>query len=157
MPSQRSSHQQRVDFFMIKASQVLPGVPTVPDVKIRALRARLILEEALEAVKALGFTARANILKLDGMTIELEALFEPDLVEIADGCADIKVVTTGTLSACGIADEKLQLLVDENNLAKFGPGHRIRADGKLIKPPEHKPPDVWALLTEQGWDGEGKV
>lgn len=33
---------------------------------------------------------------------------------------------------------------------KFGPGHSIRADGKLVKPPGHKPPDIAAELARQG-------
>lgn len=189
MPSERSLHQQRVDVFMVEARQFLPAIPTVPDVTIRGLRARLILEEALETVKALGFAARAKVFETK-TEIELEPMFEPDLVEIADGCWDIKVVTTGTLSACGISDEKGQRLVDENNLAKFkhicprcgsenslkhqpmydGPddiargmircqdcgsdylsGYR-REDGKWVKSPHHKPPDIRALLIEQGWN-----
>ena len=189
MPSKRSLHQKRVDDFMVKARQFLPTIPTIPNATIRELRARLILEEALEAVKALGFVTRAETFETQ-TTIELEPLLEPDLVEIADGCWDISVVTTGTLSACGISDEKGQLLVDENNLAKFnhvcprcrsenalqhqpmhdGPrdiergmtrcqdcgsnylsGYR-REDGKWVKSPHHKPPDIRTLLIEQGWN-----
>lgn len=150
MPHKRTLHQQCVDTFMLNARQELPDIPTVPDVKIRELRARIILEEALETVKALGFAARAKVFETK-TEIELEDMFEPDLVEIADGCWDIAVVTTGTLSACGISDEKGQCLVDEANLEKFGPGHTIRADGKLIKPPDFKPPDIERLLKEQGW------
>jgi predicted HAD superfamily Cof-like phosphohydrolase len=71
------------------------------------------------------------------------------LVAIADGCADIKVVTTGTLSAFGIADDLIQQLVDYNNLEKFGPGHGYREDGKLVKPPEHRPPQLDVAVQEQ--------
>ena len=79
----------------------------------------------------------------------VDAYRDPNLVEIADGCADLSVVTIGTLSACGIADEMLLGVVDANNLAKFGPGHSIREDGKLIKPKNHKPPDIAQLLEIQ--------
>jgi len=150
MPRKRSLHQQLVDAFMVRMGQTIPAIPAIPDVKVRELWARLVLEEALETVRALGFAGRAKIFETK-MTIELEAMLEPDLVEIADGCLDVRFVATGTLSACGIADEKGQLVVDENNLGKFGPGHKLREDGKLIKPPDHKPPDIRGLLIEQGW------
>ncbi len=80
---------------------------------------------------------------------ELEAKEDQDnisLVDIVDGCADISVVTIGTLSACGVSDEPIMREVDDNNLAKFGPGHYIRDDGKLVKPPDHKPPRIAETL-----------
>src|SRR5690606_33615746 len=73
---------------------------------------------------------------------------EFDLEKTVDGCCDLKVVTTGTLSSCGIPDELFQKEVDENNLKKFGPGHSYREDGKLIKPPGHQPPNIKGLLEE---------
>ncbi|RME74113.1 MAG: hypothetical protein D6785_16225, partial [Planctomycetota bacterium] len=76
---------------------------------------------------------------------------KPSLVEIADGCADIMVVTTGTLSACGISDIPLQEEVDQNNLSKFGPGGYEREDGKWVKPPDHKPPKILKILEDQGY------
>ncbi len=138
----RSEHQQRVEEFMRLAGQELPGEPVVPDAATRELRARLILEEALETVAALGFDATGN---RAGWELTPSGQ-EPDLVEIIDGCCDIKVVTTGTLSACGIPDRDFQQEVDENNLKKFGPGHRIRADGKLIKPPGFQGPCIPEML-----------
>lgn len=42
-----------------------------------------------------------------------------------------------------------QQLVDENNLAKFGPGGYRRDDGKWIKPPGHKPPAIAKALRWQ--------
>ena len=128
-----------------------PDTPTMPDEKTRLLRAKLILEEAMETIDALGVTVYLD--SEDGRWIEYEDLFldpdaEPDLVEIADGCADISVVTTGTLVACGIPDRNLLELVDNNNLAKFGPGGYLREDGKWIKPPDHEPPDIAGFLEE---------
>jgi predicted HAD superfamily Cof-like phosphohydrolase len=149
----RSVHQQRVDLFHILAQQGLGKGPHIPSSEVRELRARLILEEALETIKALGFDVFAlgpeHDLHVLIDNIEFNPNHEPDLIEIADGCADIRVVTTGTLTACGIDDEELQEAVDLNNLAKFGPGGYRRDDGKWIKPPDHKPPDIRKILTEQ--------
>jgi predicted HAD superfamily Cof-like phosphohydrolase len=71
------------------------------------------------------------------------------MVEIVDGCADVIVVTTGTLSACGVADSAVQNEVDQANLRKFGPGSYKREDGKWMKPPDFRPPDIEAVLAAQ--------
>ena len=146
----RTKHQKNVDAFMILAQQMLPGKPTIPDEKTRELRARLILEEALEAVEALGFKPRVEdergLVTLAIDAIEFYPNEGPNLAQIIDGCCDIKVVTTGTLSACGIPDDAFQELVDQNNLAKFGPGGYRREDGKWVKPPGHQPPDIDGML-----------
>jgi len=154
-----SEHQKRVNEFMKLAGQELPRKPTVPSEAVRWLRARLILEEAFETVTALGFeltTINPNKIQTHHIYVNGErAPFyarEPNLVEIIDGCCDLKVVTTGTLSACGVPDEIFQKEVDDNNLAKFAPGFRIDGYGKLLKPPGHKPPRIAELLAEQ----EGK-
>jgi len=158
-----TEHQHRVDEFMRLAKQERPSKPTMPSKEVRVLRAKLILEEALETIEALGVkvTSLAEHLpdrdvyaevSVDWMKtpgIYFEASGEPDLTEIVDGCCDVIVVTTGTLSACGVDDAVPQMLVDENNLAKFGPGHSYRADGKLVKPPNHKAPDLKAELERQ--------
>jgi predicted HAD superfamily Cof-like phosphohydrolase len=150
----RTEHQQRVYDFMKLAGQDLPEVPALPSKDTRELRARLILEEALETVEALGFKASATM----GFSVVSSKDFilldgpEPDLVEIADGCADISVIATGTLIACGIEDAELLAEVDKNNLAKFGEGGYRREDGKWMKPPGHKSPDITAVLKSQGME-----
>lgn len=151
----RTSHQKRIDRFMKYAGQDLPDSPTMPEEKVRKLRASLILEEALETIKALGFSAVATsgdkAVVIKKKKVEFFPEYEPDLIEVADGCADTSVVTIGTLSACGIADEAILQEVDLNNLKKFGEGHRIREDGKLLKPPGHQPPNFEKVLLLQGW------
>ena len=150
----RTIHQQKVDKFMILAGQEVPTKPTIPDKETRELRASLILEESLETIKALGFDVFVSgqeccdlLLTMDNA--EFNPNYEPNMIEVADGCADVKVVTTGTLTAFGIDDNELQDEVDENNLAKFGPGGHRRKDGKWIKPPNHKPPNIEGVLSKQ--------
>ena len=146
-------HYANVREFMRKAGQDVEQMPIVPDSKTRHLRAKLILEECLETIEALGFrvTVRAEreirvTLRMDQVTLH-ETEEGPNLTEIADGCADVSVVVTGTLIACGLPDKQLLSLVDQNNLAKFGPGHSFNEDGKLIKPPGHKPPDLRGFIA----------
>lgn len=145
----KTKHQQRIEEFMKRCEQAVPTTPTVPNEDVRRLRAKLILEEALETVEALGFmvspsnddgTVRPKQFHLDRVNTQ------PNLADIIDGCCDVSVVTIGTLSACGIPDDVCLEVVDRNNLAKFGPGSYRREDGKWMKPPGHTAPDFNILI-----------
>jgi predicted HAD superfamily Cof-like phosphohydrolase len=135
---------------MRASMQSIPEIPTMPDLRIRKLRAAFYLEEMRETISALGFDVAVS----SGGELELREAREPDFVLIVDGCADVSVINLGTLSACGVADISIMWEVDDNNMAKFAPGHSFRDDGKLLKPPGHKPPDFGAVLRQQGWAGE---
>lgn len=155
----RTPHQVRIAAFMKKAGQDLPTAPIVPNLEIRRLRASLIMEETMETIRALGLKvsitqkpaghdAGTHIDNMDDCDWSFSEWEEPNLVEIADGCADISVVTIGTLSACGICDKQLLEMIDESNLAKFGPGGHRREDGKWIKPPDWVKPDIAGLIEQ---------
>lgn len=156
-----SRHAQRVALFMVKAKQATPEKPTYMEVdfgqltpEVRRLRAELILEEALETIRALGFELTTPTLKTvpEGFSLK-------DYWQAVDGCCDLRVVTTGTLIAMGIPDELVQLEVDMNNLAKFAPGYSWREDGKLVKPPGHKPPELEKVVAgyfAESWEDATK-
>lgn len=158
---QTSIHYDRVQELMEKAGQEVKTFPEIPSLQVRRLRARLLLEEVLETCEGLGLVPFIEekrmgydekqpthmLLKIDH--IEFGDNGKPDLVKIADGCADVSVVNVGTMIACGIRDLDLLTLVDQNNLAKFGPGGYRREDGKWMKPPGHEPPDIAGLLRAQ--------
>lgn len=154
----RSMHQNRIEEFMQRAGQELPSSPTIPSEKTRLLRAKLIFEECLETIKALGVEVyHDNPLSARCITNHGEFEFQIgsnpcDMIEVADGCADISVVTIGTLSAFGISDLNLFEQVDASNLAKFAPGCYKRDDGKLMKPPDWKKPDIEGVLIGQGYN-----
>jgi predicted HAD superfamily Cof-like phosphohydrolase len=156
----KSYHQLQVEAFMLRQNnplQTVPVVPTKPSPQARILRAKLIIEEALETIEGLGvdlfLVSYDQPLRQDGAVsltrakLDFEANERFDLIEAVDGCCDLRVVTTGTLSAMGIPDAAVQCEVDNNNLQKFGPGHKIREDGKLIKPMGHKPPRIHHILS----------
>lgn len=88
--------------------------PTIPSFEIRKLRARLILEEALETCKALG----VDVYTMYSTGI-IESSFKPNLVEIADGIADSLVVQLGTAVACGIDIEPIFEAVMKSNDSKL--------------------------------------
>jgi len=135
---------------MGKARQQVPETPIIPREDVRRLRAALILEEALETIDALGFTLLGPAgFAVDMTKVSFESNGNPDLIEIADGCADIVVVTLGTLSACGIADESVMIEVLDSNDSKFAEGSYINVIGKLIKSPHYKPARIDQVLASQ--------
>ncbi|MBT8399749.1 MAG: hypothetical protein KJO98_04675 [Rhodothermia bacterium] len=145
-------HYKRVREFMQKVGQTIPEEPEIPDAHTRTLRAKLILEEALETIEALGVhvaAGRGDVevqLTSDGTELTFEATKEVDLEGVVDGCADISVVTVGTLISFGIDDEPVLEEVDAANLRKFEPGSYMREDGKWIKPPDWQPPDIVGVI-----------
>jgi len=138
----KSVHQQSVELLMSKIpGQQVPARVTIPTLKTRLLRATLILEEAFETVEALGFD-------MDRRPV-LTRTTEFSLTGVVDGCCDIAVVATGTLSALGVHDVAVQRAVNMANLRKFGPGSYLRDDGKWIKPPDFVGPngEIAAILA----------
>lgn len=151
----KTVHQQRIEKFMGLAGQAVPAAPVMPSFEVRRLRANLILEEALETIAGLGF--EVNQVGPDG-DFEIKEFQHPDIVEVVDGCADISVVTVGTLSAFGVSDAPVLDVVDHANLRKFSPGsYRREFDGKWMKPPDFKPADIMSVLLEQGYDPHGST
>ena len=154
-----SQHYLKVREFMLKAGQRCPEVPTELDEKTRILRARLILEEVLEKIRyglGVNISIQSSLGKVrllpemikDGKIEFSVGGLVQDLVEIIDGCCDISVVNSGTLIACGIRDIDFQQEVDENNLAKFGPGGYRDENGKWLKPKDHTPPKIKEMLEK---------
>ena len=141
---------------MQKIGQTTPASPGVPDEKTRLLRAKLILEEAIETIRAMGVGVRlretggqGGVVTVDPHELSFYINGAVDLEEVVDGCADISVVTIGTLIAFGVDDEPVLEEVDQANLRKFGPGSYERDDGKWIKPPDWTPPDILGVLERQ--------
>jgi len=101
-----------------------PGCPT-PD--IVSLRRRLVFEEINELI---------------------DAIDAADLAGIADSIVDSIYVLLGTAIVYGIDLCPVWDAVQAANIAKVGGGKRD--DGKIMKPPGWKPPDICAVLAAQG-------
>jgi predicted RNA-binding Zn-ribbon protein involved in translation (DUF1610 family) len=112
-----TQHWRNIAEFMELAGQNVPNTLTTPPQEVCRLRAALILEEALETIKALGFRIVAN--KHTGNITLQDLNTGPDLEQVIDGCADISVVTIGTLIAFGVPDKPVLDIVDKANLTKF--------------------------------------
>lgn len=137
--------QTDVRQFMLAAGQELPLYPTVPTLATRILRSKLILEEALEQIEAMGVQLELNTFTGGAFrpdALEYKEGESVDLAKVADGCLDQIYVTCGAALAFGISLDHSWDLVQAANMAKFGPGSYKRPDGKVQKPPGWIAPDA---------------
>jgi predicted HAD superfamily Cof-like phosphohydrolase len=143
---------------MQASGQTVEDRPKTPGRDDRHLRAELILEEALETITALGcrvYDFTGTLIDSNATSegdLRIEALPEGafDLLEAIDGCIDLIVVATGTLSTIGVPDVPHQIEVDNANLRKIGPDGNceIRDGGKLLKPEGWTGPDHGRVLDD---------
>lgn len=138
-----------VSKFMQAGFQSVSIIPHIPSAIIRRLRAKLIMEEAIETANALGFQVRFTRVR----DFELDDVLPFDLIGVADGCADLKVVTVGTEIACGINGKPVFIEVMRSNMTKDFSGAK-RPDGKILKGPTYEPPNIEAVLKLQGWNDD---
>lgn len=102
--------------------------PTIPPAARVDLRVALIAEEATELT---------------------EAMKAGDMLEIADGMADLIYVTVGAALEFGIPLDRVWAVVQQANMAKVDPTTgkvRKRDDGKVLKPEGWQPPDIAAAI-----------
>jgi predicted HAD superfamily Cof-like phosphohydrolase len=78
----------------------------------------------------------------------LSAMESGDIVEIADGLADLLYVVFGTAAAYGIPMDEVFGEVHRSNMSKLGPEGRalIGEHGKRLKGPDYRPPNLAPLL-----------
>ena len=138
-----SAFQEKVRAFMVAADQAAPRQPTLDDYPFE-LRAKLILEEAIEFATASGLHPGEAVaaIHFPHKTIAREA--PPDWPAMIDALCDLLYVVYGAAVAMGIDLRPFFTLVHETNMQKMtGP---VRADGKREKPPGWQPPDIAGLL-----------
>lgn len=138
------------------AGQAIGQSPAVRDGE---LRARLILEEAIETAYALvRATQQSNsdaLFVVDDIcraAIEKAVVCNPELgaldpisniAEAIDGCVDLIYVTVGTAVAMGVSLDMFWLAVHAANMQKAG-GPVV--NGKLMKPRNWQPPNIRDLF-----------
>lgn len=133
------------EFHKVMDIPILPHPQVPSDDRVR-LRAKLILEEALEFLDACfeGSTA--------GLRDDIEHFITTqevwvDLSEAADALTDIAYIVEGSNLEFGIDSEPVLDEVHSANMRKTdGP---IREDGKRLKPPGWVGPDVLGVLRKQ--------
>ena len=77
----------------------------------------------------------------------IEAFDNDDLIEVADGLADMVWVIMGMCSSCGIDFNKVWEEVRASNMSKFVDGRAIKNEaGKIMKPETYFKPDIKKVL-----------
>jgi len=116
-------------FMQIGHPDKLAERPRIPPEEIYELCESLIKEELREL-------RRADV--------------DEDLIEIADGIADLIWVLICKALCYGIPIEKVWAEVAKTNMAKFPGGVVIRRpeDGKILKPPGWAPPDIYKIILD---------
>jgi predicted HAD superfamily Cof-like phosphohydrolase len=142
--------EQLVEFHTLVGQPVLT-TPQVPDEKRVRLRAALIAEEFFETMDAMfgiqnGYFWQAK----ESMKRLIEDIpVDVDLPKLADGLADLNYVIEGTHLEFGIDGGPIAAEVHRANKTKAtGP---VAPNGKRLKPPGFKPPDIEGELEKQGW------
>lgn len=81
----------------------------------------------------------------------MRAYFGKDMVEIADGCADLKWVIEGLEHTLQLPQQAIWNEVSRSNLSKISSTGKVlkREDGKVLKPEGWSPPDIEKILKEQ--------
>ena len=81
----------------------------------------------------------------------LEAALRGDMAEVADALGDQLYILCGTMLRHGLHEvmEEVFLEIQSSNLSKLGPDGRplYREDGKVIKGPNYRRPDVAGVLA----------
>lgn len=76
-----------------------------------------------------------------------KAFYDKDLVEVADGLADMVWVIMGMCNSVGIDFDKVWKEVKSSNMSKFVDGKSIKNDaGKIMKPETYFKPNIKKAL-----------
>lgn len=94
-----------------------------------------------------AFLLRRNLMEEELLEL-VEGMKHNDLIEIADGLADLMYVVLGTAVAYGIEMQPIWDEVHRSNMSKFIDGHKDW-NGKWIKGPSYSPADLLPILKAQ--------
>jgi pectin methylesterase-like acyl-CoA thioesterase len=121
--------------FHSAAGLPLPGQPTArPELGSQTARPKIVADELRELA---------------------DAIEAGDIVEIADGTADVVYAVIGTAVTYGIPFDAVFAAVHESNMTKVRPGPPvIDVNGKILKGPHYRPPTIAPVLRAAGWDGQ---
>jgi len=148
--------QDCVREFHVATGNPAPKKLALDDVRLE-LRAKLILEEAIETAEAMGFDIEVHHQGTGGHQTHLVKRRSPDWPEVVDGLCDLTYVTLGVAVEMGLELLPFFHAVHHSNMKKIG--GPVREDGKSLKPPGWKPPPIKYLLDrlitkERGGNGD---
>jgi len=124
---ERMTNFEMVKEFHMAFGQCCAKRPTFPDDDITDLRIELI-EEEFDELKA--------------------AVFDKNMIEVADALTDLAYVIYGMADIYGIDLDACFREVHRSNMSKLGDDGKpiLRADGKFLKGPNYSPPDLKTVL-----------
>jgi predicted HAD superfamily Cof-like phosphohydrolase len=138
--------------FFVVAGQAIAERPRVPDDELLRFRLRLVVEEFFELLRACTCHLSCDMIsEAELLVSDAIALFKSSSVnfpELVDATVDIDYVVEGLRIAFGVDSNAVWDEVHRANRNKCG-GPR-REDGKLMKPPGWKPPDIAGVLARMG-------
>lgn len=144
--------QDRVRDFHVALGQPAPDGLDLDGFRAE-LRARLIMEEAIETVNALGFTVEVSS-RYGVAQVGLTQSTAPDWPEVVDGLCDVAYVTLGAAVEAGFSLAPFFHEVHRSNMTKIG-GPVRESDGKVLKPDSFEPPRIaylWDRLVARAAD-----
>ena len=148
--------QNQINEFMVKAGQGAPDRPTLPPLEVRKGRLKWLAEELCELANAWSIEFDLNNSHNTTGNIVLWPASKPQfsndteaITEAYDATIDMLVFAIGNGVAMGTDLQPGWDEVHTSNMAKFGPGGSIREDGKVMKPPGWKKPDLASIIAIQ--------
>lgn len=148
--------QAQIKEFMVKAEQVTPDRPTMPDMQVRIGRLKWIAEELCELANAYNIEIDLNNRGGTTGNFVATAMERPvftensrlALVEAYDAVLDLMVFAIGTGVAMGTELEPGWEEVHRSNMSKFIDGWK-RPDGKWQKGPSYSPANLAPIIDAQ--------
>jgi predicted HAD superfamily Cof-like phosphohydrolase len=143
---------QVVEFHAAMGQPIRPAPGMIPEERVR-LRAALIAEEFFETMEALFATGSGGVemtgCRFATMRAIQVAAIDVNMIDLADGLADLDYVVEGTRLEFGINGDPIAAEVHRANMTKVG--GPIAPNGKCMKPEGWTPPDIEGELRKQGW------
>lgn len=171
--------QRTVERWMRKAGLDFPRYPETRSPEDRKVCARLLFEECLETIEALGVNAMIDwqTIIIDNVTFSAES--DPDLIKLADGLGDVKYVANYTATKHGIDLERVEEEISRSNDSKFlwtreqledaaEKGWTVKQinsaeycvtdqSGKIRKPVTYSPANIAPILYQQSEAGQAEL
>ena len=110
----------------------------------------LPVRQTPDDIKADRRILRYDLIKEEFRELDL-AMFNSDLVAIADALGDLLYVVYGTAVEYGIDMEPIVAEIHRSNMTKLDADGQVlrRNDGKVLKGDNYDPPDLAAVLERQ--------
>jgi predicted HAD superfamily Cof-like phosphohydrolase len=133
------------------------GTPSVPEKALLDKQLRCIFEEAVELLEAAGGsqTDVCTLKDMFEMALKYREHDKVDLVEVADACGDLDYTVESLRLVLGINGLPIADEIQRSNMSKLDENGKPlkREDGKILKGPNFKEPDIRSQLLAQGWEG----